>query len=154
MKKILFNKYFLLGLRLIIGFVFVYASIGKIANPEEFAKSIDNYRVMPIYTINFIAIVLPWVELIIGLFVIFGIMIRTTSLLLMLNMSVFCILILNAIFRNLDIECGCFSSASAMVGWPKFFEDMVLLLIAIMIYFSGSNEISIEKYYSGISAEK
>jgi putative oxidoreductase len=155
MKKILFNKYFILSLRLVIGFIFIYASIWKIAHPEEFAKSIDNYRLMPIFTINLIALFLPWLELLIGLFIIFGIMIKTSSLLLIFNMSVFCIVILLAIIRNLDIECGCFSSVgSPSAGWSKFFEDIALLAAAIIIYISGNNEISIEKYYSRISEKR
>jgi putative oxidoreductase len=154
MKKIINNKYFLLVLRLVIGFVFIYASIWKIASPEEFARSIENYRVMPLFSINIIALFMPWLELIIGLFIIFGIMIRATSMILIINMFAFCLLILSAIIRNLDTDCGCFSSAgSNPVGWLKFFEDLGLMLIASIIYVSGNNEISIEKYYSGIVTE-
>ena len=110
MKKIKFNPNLIFIFRLIIGMVFIYASIHKIANPEEFAKSIDNYRLLPIFLINIIAIILPWLELIIGLFIIFGIFIKASSFLISLNMLIFTILVLITIIRGIDISCGCFSS--------------------------------------------
>ena len=49
--------------RLILGGVFIYASIDKILNPGDFAKIISNYHVLPFGLENLLAITLPWVEL-------------------------------------------------------------------------------------------
>ena len=72
MKRLLENtighRYFLLGVRIVLGFIFIFASIEKIAQPEEFAKAITNYRLLPTPAVNLFAIVLPWVELLAGLF--------------------------------------------------------------------------------------
>lgn len=149
MRRIRINRNFIFIFRLIIGFVFIYASVYKIANPEEFAKNIANYRILPLFLINFVAIFLPWLELIMGLFIIFGIFIKSTSYLLVICMSVFTFLVLITILRGIDINCGCFSSDinSTPIGWKKFFENILLLLISIILYYSDENFLSVERYF-------
>ncbi|MBR38916.1 MAG: hypothetical protein CL888_01690, partial [Dehalococcoidia bacterium] len=46
--------------RLILGAVFIYASIDKIQNPADFAKAINNYHVLPFGLENLMALALPW----------------------------------------------------------------------------------------------
>ena len=58
--------------RFILGVVFIYASYEKILDPIEFSKNIHNYHATQIFIENIVALVLPWMELIIGLFLIFG----------------------------------------------------------------------------------
>ena len=50
--------------RIVLGGVFIYASIDKIMHPEEFAKAIGNYHVLPFGLENLLALTLPWLELI------------------------------------------------------------------------------------------
>ncbi len=149
MKRIKINKNFIFLFRIIIGIVFVYASIYKIAAPEEFAKSIANYRILPLFLINFAAIFLPWLELITGLFIISGIFIKASSYILSVLMSVFTILVFITIIRGIDINCGCFSSDinSTPIGWQKFFENIMLTIISIIIYRSDETFLSVEKYF-------
>ena len=45
--------------RLILGGVFIYASLDKIAHPAEFAKAIGNYHVVPFGLENLMALALP-----------------------------------------------------------------------------------------------
>jgi uncharacterized membrane protein YphA (DoxX/SURF4 family) len=149
MKKILFNKYLILIFRLIIGFIFIYASIWKIVDPESFARSIENYHLFPVAIINLIALILPWLELLLGFFIILGLFLRTTSLLVSILMSFFTILVLSVIFRNLDISCGCYSSSygSTQIGWNKFLENLALTLISLMIYLSANSSFTLENYF-------
>ncbi|MCP4930708.1 MAG: DoxX family membrane protein, partial [Candidatus Marinimicrobia bacterium] len=61
--------------RLIIGIIFIYASIDKISHPAEFAIAIGNYHAVPFGLENMIAMVLPWLELLVGVCLIAGIMV-------------------------------------------------------------------------------
>ena len=45
--------------RIFLGFMFIYASLDKIANPEEFAKQIGYYKVLPFGIENILGIILP-----------------------------------------------------------------------------------------------
>ena len=69
------EKYIVLLSRIILGGVFIYASLDKIANPAEFAKAVGNYHVLPFGVENLLALVLPWMELLVGLALILGVLI-------------------------------------------------------------------------------
>ncbi|MCK4385442.1 MAG: DoxX family membrane protein [candidate division Zixibacteria bacterium] len=56
--------------RLILGGIFIYASPDKITHPEQFAKIVYNYNILPHSLINIFAIIMPWMELICGFFLI------------------------------------------------------------------------------------
>ena len=73
MKNIIKNNYVVFLARIILGFIFVYASFDKIVNPIEFSNAIDNYHITPVISNNIIALVIPWIEFVLGLCLIFGI---------------------------------------------------------------------------------
>ncbi len=62
-----------LGARLILAGIFIYASLDKIAHPAAFAKDVYNYQILPDALINLTALVLPWLELFLGLCLLAGI---------------------------------------------------------------------------------
>ena len=66
------GRFFALMARLILGVIFIYASIDKIFHPAAFAEAVYNYQILPDALINLTAIVLPWLELILGAFLILG----------------------------------------------------------------------------------
>ena len=63
---------FISYLRLIVGGVFIYASIDKIIDPYSFSKAISSYEFSSTLGLsmfdNLLALTLPWLELILGLF--------------------------------------------------------------------------------------
>ena len=69
------KKYSILILRIIVGSVFLWASLSKIIDPAKFAREISNYHVMPFGLENTVAIFLPWLEFFIGSALILGIMV-------------------------------------------------------------------------------
>lgn len=141
------NRFFLLALRLVLGFLFVFASIEKVAQPEEFAKAILNYYLLPIPLVNVFAIVLPWVELVAGLLLLFGLLVRGTSLLLTLLLCLFALAISISIARGLDISCGCFgTSVARRVGWSALGEDVLMLAGSLILYYFPSTFLSLETY--------
>ena len=67
------NRWVELVCRLLVGGVFVYASLDKILNPSEFAKVVYNYQILPLPLSNLLAMSLPWLELFAGLAIVIGI---------------------------------------------------------------------------------
>ena len=138
MRNILSNKYLQQTLKFVLGLVFIIAGIQKIIDPNAFADSIANYRVFPIFTINFFAITVPWIELVSGILLIFNKHVKENSLLLGSLLLIFIVLVFSALIRGLDFECGCFGTNDATrVGWMKIFENIGLLFIAVIIFFFG-----------------
>lgn len=135
--KFLSNKYFLIALRLIAGGLFVYASVDKVTNQQEFARAIYNYKLMPDFVINIMAIVIPFIELVTGIFLILGIFLRGSSFIITSLLIVFIIALSQAYARGLDIACGCFSLETVTEKsdiLQRIAEDILLLASSIIIF--------------------
>ncbi len=145
MKEILSNKYLLLISRVILGYIFIYAGMVKIIDPAGFAESILNYRLTPIFLVNIFAIVIPWIEVLVGVFLIFGISSKESSFIIGSLLIIFNIMIFISVIRGLDIECGCFgTNDSQTVGIQKLLENFVLLLLSIQIILFDKNKLSLK----------
>ncbi len=137
MRKILRNKYIIRSCRIVLGSVFIYASLDKILHPEAFAGIIYNYKLLPDYFIYFPALFLPWLELVSGAFLIAGIFVRGSSFILNLLLSIFIIAILINIIRGVSFDCGCFSTSSSGGGNDPFLllaRDILLLIPGLNIF--------------------
>jgi len=130
------NKYILLALRLIVGGVFLWAGILKILDPLEFAQDIANYKFFPRVFVFFLALVLPWLEALCGVFLIFGIFRNASAVLISCLLAGFLVLITSAILRGLDIDCGCFGSLSQKADYKLILTDSLLLFFSLNILFS------------------
>ena len=130
--------------RVILGIIFIYASYDKILDPAGFSKNIHNFHVTPLAVENLAALIIPWMELIIGVFLIFGVFLEgSTSI--TIGLYIFFIIILSqAVFRGIDVHCGCFKT-EADVGVTDLRmelikhigEDFVLLGMAFVIKYKN-----------------
>lgn len=140
MKDFLSNKYLQFILRLIIGGMFIYVAYNKLVNSEEFAKAIKNYDMLPLWVINIIAIVLPYVELFSGIFLVLGIFKKGSSAIISIQLLIFIIALTSAYARGLNIDCGCgFSSlvqehASKNELLIRIIEDIFMLIGTVIVY--------------------
>ncbi len=122
-----------LVMRWILGFVFIYASLDKLAHPADFAQAIANYRLVPLPLLHGFAWLLPVVEAVVGAALILGWQRRGAALLTALMMVMFIVAITSALARDLDISCGCFHTAGGHgVGRDLLIRDALLLLAAIV----------------------
>jgi putative oxidoreductase len=132
------NKYLLLFLRVVISFVFIYAGTEKISDPEAFAISISNYRLLPIESINIFAITLPWIELVAGVLLLFGIAVKENSTIIFSMLAIFTIAIVISLFRGLSIDCGCFGKGS-QIGLMKLGENTLMIVGSFILILFGSD---------------
>ena len=126
-------------LRLFLGVIFVYASFDKLLRPAAFAELIYNYQILPDPLINIASIFLPWLELPLGLLLIFGFWLPGAVLICnSLFLIFFATLIFNSA-RGLDIDCGCFSvSAGTSSGGHMLWyllRDVFFLLVGLYLFF-------------------
>jgi len=138
MYQILFsNQRLEFAARLILGATFIYASYHKILAPAEFAKLVYGYDLFPHNTINLIAIIIPFIELMSGIALITGIFPRSVSLIIMGMLIVFIIVISINIIRGHEFDCGCFSLATNQNANSAFYilgRNFILLIMGICIF--------------------
>jgi hypothetical protein len=111
-----------MGLRFLLGVVFVWASIDKIKLPGGFAQDIYNYRMLPHATINLMAIVMPWLELICGVVMIYGGLLLAVVLVVRLVRWI----------RSLPTT-GPLVAVERMEAWSHFLSRGSSFLIGIML---------------------
>lgn len=123
-------------LRVALGVLFVSVSIEKIADAPAFAASISGYRIVTGDMALLAATILPWVELLCGCGLLFGLFVRGSSFLVLIMLAVFTIAVLSALWRGLDISCGCYTQdpGAARLGWWKVGENSIFLLISFLVY--------------------
>jgi len=148
MKNLLENPILVLMVRLFIGLLFIVSSMEKIVDPASFAGSIADYKLLPIWSTAFLATVLPWIELICGFSVLFGVLTRGGSLVLSSMLVVFTAAVVIALFRGLDISCGCFTQdpAAAKIGWLKVLQNSTLIVSSLFLYFSNTESFTLLQY--------
>ncbi len=140
-NNILDNSFVVLLARIIIGLMFVIVGVGKIAHPAEFADEIANYQILPNFFINIAAITIPWIELIAGILVIFGIKQKPSATIILLMLIVFTSGVAVAMAKGLNIDCGCYSQiASQQVGIPKILENTGLMILSIIIILTNNKK--------------
>jgi hypothetical protein len=124
---------------LILAGIFIYASLDKIAHPVAFAKDVYNYQILPDALINLTALVLPWLELFLGLCLLAGIWLPGAVLTANGLLIVFLAALVFNLARGLDINCGCFSTGSeapAMsAGW-YLLRDAGFLAVGIFLFYA------------------
>ena len=132
--------------RFILGVVFIYASYHKILDPGSFSDNIHNYHITDnfVWAENLAALIIPWLELIVGVFLIFGVFLEgATSI--TIGLYIFFIIILSqAVFRGIDVHCGCFKTEAdagvtdlRMELIKRIVEDFLYLGMAFVIKYKN-----------------
>lgn len=124
----------LLIARLVLVWVFIRAGLPKVQDPVAFAASIDGYRVISGSLSMWVALFLPWLEIIISVGVLTPWLRRGSATIMALLLGLFIALHGSAWARGLDIECGCFgeSTSSPDYHW-LILRNLGLLLITIFV---------------------
>ncbi|MCP4567655.1 MAG: DoxX family membrane protein [FCB group bacterium] len=149
MRKILSNDILAVICRLAFGGLFIYAALDKIVHPDQFARIVYNYHLLPGSLVNVFALVLPMSELLAGVLIILGIFYPGSRNYLILLMFVFLIAIGINLFRGINLECGCFSvsSKAKSVGIQLILRDLLYLAPGLVLYFSRSRRWMIDNLF-------
>jgi putative oxidoreductase len=124
---------------IIIGGIFIYAGAVKVIDPVEFARDIDNYKMLPWQMSVGVALYLPWLEIFCGLALITRLLYRGGVLILMALMAFFVVITIVAKARGLDISCGCFGHASKYLSFSWHLVLDFLLLGGLVLLLKSSS---------------
>lgn len=141
-RRVIDNDLLTAIVRLTVGATFIIASIYKIKDPVNFAKTIWYYHLVPGDLINLIALILPWVELLCGVALILGLFYHGAVVLVNVMTVTFIFALSTTIIRGLDIDCGCFKAgqAATKAAWEALTFDVVLILFTVQLLFSRSKQ--------------
>jgi len=145
-KRLLSNDWLTLAFRMAFGAIFIYAALDKIQHPDQFARIIYNYHMVPGPLVNIMALVLPVSEFLAGICVVAGVLYRGARNYLLLMLVVFMVAITVNIIRGIDLECGCFtvSTRAKSAGLQLLIRDVVFAVPGLALLASRSRRWMIE----------
>lgn len=119
--------------RIILGFIFLYASWDKVLEPAEFARVIVNYQILPSGLAAPAALFLPWLELICGICLVINRWTAGSALIVTVLVAVFTAAIGFNIYRGMDVTCGCFTLTQDAPAnmWFYLWRDALFLAMGI-----------------------
>lgn len=134
MKQFISSPYLSLILRTYIGIVFIHASLSKIYYPGEFSEAVAAYQIIPYWGVNFIAVLMPWLELISGAFLLLGLFTKAAASVIGSLLIIFIFAILLNLIRGAPISCGCFENVDYQISWIDIARDIGWLLLIVQIF--------------------
>ncbi len=123
-----------LVLRVVLGGILVVAGVSKIGHAAEFAAQIAGFRLLPQPVIAPLALVLPFLEIMIGGYLIAGLFTRAAAWAAVFLFAVFDGAIASAVIRGLTVSCGCFGpNDKTVTTWAEVARDAVFVLLALAV---------------------
>jgi uncharacterized membrane protein YphA (DoxX/SURF4 family) len=126
-------RWTLVALRVILGAVFIYGGYVKLSAPWAlFAMGIDSYHLAPVRLLEPMARTLPWFEVVLGVWLIAGVWLRVSAVLVSATLAVFFVAMVHARLAGQQINCGCFGPGEPISQWTLL-RDGSLLAASIFV---------------------
>ena len=138
--------------RLIVGGIFLISGLAKIADPVRFLLTLREFQLLPGALESFLAVYLPWLEFLLGLCIVVGILHRTASLMIAGLNGAFIIAIVSVMARGIEVDCGCFGLLADALHLPDMADgkaivrNLVLMAMCLHIFRSEATGWTMERY--------
>lgn len=128
-------------LHFFFGGVFVYAGALKVADPMSFLDDVRSFDLLGDPWAAWVAMGLPWLEILAGLAVMSGLLRSGGMLILNGSLVAFLAALLISWQRGIDIRCGCFGHEDASSSYPDLIlRDLLLLALGLGLMFKGKRK--------------
>ena len=136
--------------RLVLGGVLLVAGYLKVGALDKSQMAVRAYELLPISLANFLGLVLPFFEVVIGLLLILGAATRVVAALGGFTMFIFIIAIAQAWVRGLNIDCGCFGGGGEVApGETRYLQEILrdagLVAMALFLIRYPVTKFSVDK---------
>ena len=149
LRTLLFHSPWLSSLmRILLGGVFLVAGGAKLYDPRAFARIISAYGLLPEELLVPAAIGIPSIELLAGLCLLFKV--RGSLAAVCGLLTCFLFVLGYAIWKNLDVDCGCFSQLEIHARnslLAAFLRDMGLMAVSFYLMAWQRVQINVHRSY-------
>jgi len=119
--------------RLALAAIFIYSAYAKLKDPWfVFAASIDSYRMLPPGATIWIAKILPWFELVLGVLLVIGFRVRWLAVICGVLLGGFWLSMLRAYLKGMDIDCGCFGPGERISVLTLLRDSLMVILCGVV----------------------
>ncbi len=126
---------FTVVVRMALGCMFLWSALPKIRQPYDFLSSVYGFELVGPKLGMVVAMTLPWMELLVGICLVGGIFVSGALLVSAGMAAMFAFVLASALYRDLDISCGCFStSTGGKISYITLIRAVVILLASLGAY--------------------
>ncbi|MCK6483685.1 MAG: hypothetical protein HUU22_03665 [Phycisphaerae bacterium] len=121
---------------LLVAGIFLYAAYAKVIDPNGFIYDLRHYRLFPDWTLHPLALMVPWWEAFAALALLVPSWRRAGSVLTGLMGAAFFVSVSQALYRGLNISCGCFGHGedAARAGMQTLALDLLIVVLSFYIF--------------------
>lgn len=138
--------------RVLLGVVWIWASLAKLSDPLHFVETVRAYDATWEWLSKAIGYGLPVLEFSLGVVLLLGVAVRIAAAVSAALFFVFLIGLIQAAARGLQLTCGCFGGGGATDGPTSFtldiLRDIGLLIVAVYLVVWSQSRISIDEFLS------
>ncbi len=135
-----------------IGALFIFSGFLKLTSPyQNFWYVIQGYDILVRPLDEWTAIVFPWIEFFVGVFLFFGLWTELFAKAALFMFTGFIVILGQALIRQLPLEeCGCFGERFSLSPRAMLILDSVcwLLMAVFVLNLPKANRWSLDHYFS------
>lgn len=129
-----------------LGIMLVAAGALKVGHANEFAAHITGFQLLPKAIVAPLALLLPFLELMVGAYLIAGLFTRFAAWFTAAEMAVFSGAIASAVVRGIHTSCGCFGpSDQTTTSWPEAARDLGLAALAVFVALRAPGALALDR---------
>jgi uncharacterized membrane protein YphA (DoxX/SURF4 family) len=138
--------YLTLALRVALGLVLLAAGVLKAHDgPTVTAISIAGYRILPAPLVAPFAVGLPYIEMLLGGYLVAGLFTRTAAWVASAQFVVFAVAVGSLVVRHIRADCGCFGSGVATPpSWGHVALDVALAAAAGFVALTAPGALAVD----------
>jgi uncharacterized membrane protein YphA (DoxX/SURF4 family) len=137
--------------RLVTGGVWLVAGALKVTDPQASIAAVRAYELLPASAVEPVGLMLPAVELVVGLALVLGVLTRGAAVVSALLYLAFIVGIASVWARGIEIDCGCFGGGGTKAGatsdYPwEIARDVVLLLLSLYVAAIPRTRLALDRF--------
>lgn len=146
--RVIYNRYLILLLRLIVGGVWILAGTTKLEYVSEQAELIVGYSILPLPLILIDAYVhiLPWAEILTGCCLVLGLFTRSFAAVSIFLLVTFIGANSIFLFYQGDADCGCFGQLLPISHSGAIALDIAMLAASVFILVGRYPSLSLDSW--------
>ena len=138
-------------IRLAAAAVWIVSGSAKVVDLQHFHAQVDQYRLLPHALEAPFAYTVPFVELLVGLYLAVGLLTRAAAAAACVLMVLFLVAQAQAWARGLSLDCGCFGTlAHERVGLVTILRDVALGIPSLVMLLRPARALSLDARMFGL----
>jgi len=133
-------------LRVVLGGLLLVAGALKVGHPADLAAGIAVFRLFPPAVVGPLALALPYVELLLGAYLLAGLFTRVAACVAAVQFLCYAAAIASAVVRHIPANCGCFGpNDTAVADWPHVAFDVLLAAASGFVAYGAPGALAVDR---------